>query len=90
MEASVSAAVSVSLLAMSVIFTVLTILIFTIKVLVKLTPYEAPPVPPARKASAISPSGQEQDDQVAAITASLAAHMGKRPDEFRIVNIQSR
>ena len=87
MEASVSAAVSVSLLAMSVIFTVLTILIFTIKVLVKLTPYEAPPAPPARKASA-SPSGQ--DDQVAAITASLAAHMGKRPDEFRIVNIQSR
>ena len=45
MEASVSAAVSVSLLAMSVIFMVLTILIFTIKVLVKLIPYEAPPAP---------------------------------------------
>ena len=88
MEASVSAAVSVSLLAMSVIFTVLTILIFTIKVLVKLTPYEAPPAPPAGKTSSSSPSGK--DDQVAAITASLAAHMGKRPDEFRIVNIQSR
>ena len=88
MEASVSAAASVSLLAMSVIFTVLVILIFTIKLLVKLIPYQAPPAPPARKVSASNPpSGQ--DDQVAAITASLAAHMGKRPDEFRIVNIQS-
>ena len=41
MEASVSAAVNVSMLAMSVIFTVLIILIFTIKALVKLIPYEA-------------------------------------------------
>ena len=88
MEASVSAAVNVPMLAMSVIFTVLIILIFTIKALVKLIPYEAPPAPPARKVSASSPP--EQDDQVAAITASLAAHIGKRPDEFRIVNIQSR
>jgi Na+-transporting methylmalonyl-CoA/oxaloacetate decarboxylase gamma subunit len=86
MEASVSAAVNVSILAMSVIFTVLVILIFTIKALVKLIPYEAPP--PARKVSSSSPPGQ--DDQVAAITATLAAHMGKRPDEFRIINIQSR
>ena len=85
MEASVSAAVNVSILAMSVIFTVLVILIFTIKALVKLIPYEAPP---ARKFSSSSPPGQ--DEQVAAITASLAAHMGKRPDEFRIINIQSR
>jgi len=88
MEASVSAAVNVSMLAMSVIFTVLIILIFTIKALVKLIPYEAPPTPSARKVSASSLP--EQDDQVAAITASLAAHIGKRPDEFRIVNIQSR
>jgi sodium pump decarboxylase gamma subunit len=87
MEASVSSAVSVSILAMSVIFTVLIILIFTIKLLVKLIPYEAPPAPPAKKVSSSSPPGQ--DDQVAAITASLAAHMGKRPDEFRVVNIQS-
>lgn len=86
MEASVPAAINVSLLAMSVIFVVLTLLIFTIQTLVKLMPYQAPPPAPARKAAA-SPSGQ--DDQVAAITATLAAHMGKRPDEFRIVNIQS-
>jgi sodium pump decarboxylase gamma subunit len=88
MEASISAALSVSALAMAVIFTVLTILIFTIKALVKLIPYKAPPAAPARKV-AISPT-PEQNDQIAAITASLAAHIGKRPDEFRIVNIQSR
>ena len=87
MEVSVSSAANVSILAMSVIFTVLIILIFTIKTLVKLIPYQAPPVASARKIIASSPG---QDDQVAAITASLAAHMGKRPDEFRIVNIQSR
>ena len=89
MEASVSAALSVSALAMAVIFTVLTILIFTIKVLVKLIPYKAPPAPPARKVAS-SAAPLEQDDQIAAITCSLAAHMGKRSDEFRIVNIQSR
>ena len=87
MEVSVSSAVNVSILAMSVIFTVLIILIFTIKTLVKLIPYQAAPVAPTRK---IVTSAAGQDDQVAAITASLAAHMGKRPDEFRIVNIQSR
>jgi len=86
MEASVSAAVNVSILAMSVIFTVLIILIFTIKTLVKLIPYEAPAEPPARAISV--GNSTEEDDQVAAITATLAAHMQKRPDEFRIVNIQ--
>ena len=69
MEASVPAAVNVSILAISVIFTVLIILIFTIKTLVKLMPYQALPAAPARK---IVLSAPEQDDQVAAITASLA------------------
>ena len=87
MEVSVSAAVNVSILALSVIFTVLIVLIFTIKILVKLVPYKAPTVPPARAVSAGNTTGQ--DDQVAAITATLAAHMQKRPDEFRIVNIQT-
>ena len=88
MEASVLAAVNVSILALFVIFTVLIILIFTIKILVKLMPYQASLTPLAKSGSTSSP--QKQDDQVAAITAALAAHMGKRPDEFRIVNIQSR
>ena len=90
MEVSVSAALSVSALAMAVIFTVLTILIFTIQALVKLIPYKAPPPAPPAKKVASSAAPLEQDDQIAAITASLAAHMGKRPDEFRIVNIHSR
>ena len=87
MEVSVSAAVNVSILALSVIFTVLIVLIFTIKILVKLVPYKPPTVPPARAVSVGNSTGQ--DDQVAAITATLAAHMQKRPDEFRIVNIQT-
>ena len=87
MEVSVSAAVNVSILAMSVIFTVLIILIFTIKTLVKYMPYKAAITePPARVVSVGNSAGE--DDQVAAITASLAAHIGKRPDQFRIINIQ--
>ena len=86
MEVSVSAAVNVSILAMSVIFTVLIVLIFTIQALVKLMPYQAPIVAPVRKT--VGSPAAEEDDQVAAITATLAAHMGKRPEEFRVVNIQ--
>ena len=85
MEASVFAAANVSVLAMTVIFVVLTILIFTIRTLVKVIPYEEPT--PSQKVPVSGSSGH--DDQVAAITATLAAHIGKRPDEFRILNIQS-
>jgi sodium pump decarboxylase gamma subunit len=85
MEASFLAAVNVSVLAMAVIFTVLVILIFTIKILVKLVPYEAPP-PKAHRQPASAPSASG-DDHVAVITATLAMHLGKSPDEFRIVNI---
>ena len=88
MEVSVSAAVNVSILAMSVIFTVLIVLIFTIQALVKLMPYKAPTSAPTKKTFGSS-TAVGQDDQVAAITATLAAHMGKRPDEFQIVNIQT-
>ena len=85
MEASFLAAVNVSVLAMAVIFTVLVILIFTIKILVKLVPYEAPP-PKAHRQPASAPSASG-DDHVAVITATLAMHLGKSPGEFRIVNI---
>ena len=87
MEASVLSAVSVSILAMSVIFIVLTILILTIQLLVKLIPYEAPPRAPQRQKAVAS---GDQDDHVAAITATLAMHMGKSPNDFRIVNISQR
>ena len=88
MEASFLAAVNVSILAIAVIFTVLIILIFTIQLLEKLIPYEAPPpeAPHHQPASTPSVSG-DQDDHVAVITATLAMHLGKSPDEFRIVNI---
>ena len=89
MEASISAAVNVSILAVSVIFTVLVILIFTIQALVKLMPYKAPPPAPPRRQAAASASG-DQDDHVAAITATLAMHMRKSPNDFRIVNISQR
>ena len=85
MEASVFAAANVSVLAMTVIFVVLTILIFTIQMLVKFIPYQEPA--PSQKVPVSGSS--EHDDHVAAITAILAAHMGKRPDEFRVLNIQS-
>ena len=88
MEVSVLSAVNVSILAMAVIFIVLTILIFTIKVLVKLLPYEAPPPAPQRRQKpASSENGNNNDDHVTAITAALAMHMGKTPKEFKVVNI---
>ncbi|MFL2915298.1 MAG: OadG family protein [Nitrospinia bacterium] len=91
MEVSVLSAVNVSILAMGVIFIVLTILIFTIKVLVKLLPYEAPPPSPQRRQKpSSSENGNNHDDHVAAITATLAMHMGKTPSEFRIINISKR
>ena len=86
MEATFLAAVNVSILSMAVIFAVLTILIFTIKLLVKIIPYQAPP-PKAPRSQPASPAGGEQDEHVAIITATLAMHMRKSPDEFRIVNI---
>jgi len=87
MEVSISAAVNVSILAVSVIFTVLVILIFTIQALVKLMPYKAPPPAPTRHKTAAS---GDHDDHVAAITATLAMHMGKSPNDFRITNISQR
>ena len=87
METSFLTAVNVSILAMGVIFTVLTILIFTIKALVKIIPYEAPPPAPSRRRTTSAVAGSDSDDHVAVITATLAMHMRKSPDEFRIVNI---
>jgi sodium pump decarboxylase gamma subunit len=89
MEASFLAAVKVSILAITVIFVVLVILIFTIKLLVKLIPYAAPPPAPPRHQASPSASS-EQDEHVAAITATLSMHLRKSPNEFRIVNISQQ
>ncbi len=88
METSVLAAANISAMALAVIFIVLIILIFTIKLLVKLIPYEVPPSSktPRRQPAAVS-AGGDHAAHVAVITATLARHLGKSPDKLRIVNI---
>ena len=85
MEASFLGAVQVSILSILVIFTVLTVLIFTIKLLVKVIPYEVPPAPAPRCQSALV--NKEQDTHVAVITATLAMHLKKSPEDFQVSNI---
>ena len=80
---------TVSLIAISVIFTVLIILIFTIKLLVYVLPYQEPPVtkssahlsPQRSSASTVTP------DIISAITAVMATHLGQSPQEFHITQI---
>ena len=79
---------TVSGIAISVIFLVLTILIFTIKILVRLLPYEEPPPKPARKAPPTAPSDVEED--IAAITSVMASHLSRIPGNFQVINIKSR
>ena len=89
MDSIILTSLVVSCIAISVIFTVLVILIYTIKLLVYLTPYEEPPaskttataVAQTSLASAISP------DIISAITAVIATHLGKSPEEFQITQI---
>ena len=88
MNDAIITAFTVSGIAISVIFLVLTILIFTIKILVRLLPYEEPPPKPARKAPPTAPSDVEED--IAAITSVMASHLSRIPGNFQVMNIQSR
>ena len=81
------ASLSVSAIALTVIFLVLTILICVIKILDRLLPYQEPPAPPP-KAAPMPPAG-EMDEHIAAITAALSTHLGAAPDSFRIESIKS-
>jgi sodium pump decarboxylase gamma subunit len=82
--------IQVSILAMVVIFLVLGILIGVIRVLVHFLPYTAKPPPPTRAQAPAAVSGSSRDeDHVAAIHAALAHHLGKTPQEFQIINIQT-
>ncbi len=82
--------IQVSILAMTVIFLVLGILIGVIKVLVHFLPYTAPPPPPPRAQAPAAASGFSQnEDHIAAIHAALAHHLGKSPHEIQITNIQT-
>ncbi len=83
--------IQVSILSMGVIFLVLGILIWVIRIMVHFLPYSAPPAP-APKASTSSTSGSSSpdEDHIAAIHAALAHHLGKAPQDIQIVNISSR
>ena len=93
MDPIVLTSLAVSLIAISVIFTVLIILIFTIKLLVYLLPYQEPP---ATKSSAQAPpqhssaSTTVTPDIISAITAVMARHLGKSPQEFYITQISPK
>lgn len=91
MDPIVLTSLTVSLIAISVIFTVLIILIFTIKLLVYLLPYQEPP---ATKSSAHSSpkhsSTNVTPDIISAITAVMATHLGKSPQEFHITQISPK
>ena len=69
---------------MSVIFIILTSLIFVIKALVKWMPY----VPPPAKQVASSDNA-ETSEHVAVIHSALAHYLKKAPNEIQITNIRS-
>ena len=82
----VIAAVKVSILAMGVIFLVLSILIGVIELMVKFIPYVPPaPVPVKPRATAAG----DQSEQVAAIHAALAHHLGQPPESIHITQVRS-
>ena len=89
MDPIVITSLTVSLIAILVIFTVLVVLIYTIKLLVRLIPYEAPPeavrAKPKNSANpAVTP------DIISAITAAIATHLRKPPQEFYITQIHPK
>lgn len=78
------ASLYVSVIAMGVIFLVLILLIYTVKILVHFLPYQEPP------SSASAPGAPAQDEEhIAVITSAVAAYLGKSPEQLRIVNIKS-
>ena len=93
MDPIVLTSLTVSLIAISVIFTVLIILIFTIKLLVYLLPYQKPPVtkPSAHVPPQLSSASTTvTPDIISAITAVMATHLGKSPHEFHITQISPK
>ena len=87
MQADIYTALTVSVLALMVIFLVLSILIGVIKVLVTLLPYKEKVAPAqTRQPSAQNALAQEH---TVAIHAAIASHTGKAPHEIQITNIAS-
>jgi len=88
MSADTVSAIYISLIAMGIIFLVLTILIFTIKAIDALFPYKAPPPPPPKK-QAPQAGSAETEEHVAAIAPALSMALGRSPSEINIVRIDS-
>ena len=85
MGSDIYTACVVSVLALSVIFLVLGILIGVIKVLVALLPYKEKAAPPPK--AQVLPQNKLQEEHTVAVIAGIAAHTGKSPHEIHIKNI---
>tara|TARA_B100000953_G_scaffold84844_1_gene69268 strand:+ start:67 stop:342 length:276 start_codon:yes stop_codon:yes gene_type:complete len=91
MDPIVTTSLTVSLIAISVIFTVLVVLIYTIKLLVHLLPYEELPASkPTRPTSQNSSANTVTPDVISVITAVMATHLRKSPQEFHITQIHPK
>ena len=88
MDPIVITSLTVSFIAILVIFTVLIVLIYTIKLLVRLIPYEAPPA--AARAKQKNSANGVTPDIISAITAAMATHLRKPPKEFHITQIHPK
>lgn len=86
MMANLYAACLVSVLAMTVIFLVLSILIGVVKVLVYFLPYKEEEGPPETRQ--ISAPDTLEEEHTAAIHAAIASHLGKLPHEIQIASIK--
>ena len=92
MDSTLLTSLVVSCIAISVIFIVLVILIYTIKLLVHLIPYEELPASKstAKVLSQTTSASSTTPAIVAAITAAMAAHLGKSPETFHITQINPK
>ena len=88
MDPIVITSLTVSLIAIMVIFTVLVVLIYTIKLLVRLIPYKETPA--AARAKAPTSTNAVTPDIISAITAAIATHLRKSPQEFYITQINQK
>ena len=88
--ATLTTPLTISVIAMSVIFVVLIILIYTIKMMVYLAPYEEPPTPTGTRTNPTAApvvGSQASPEIVTAITAALGTHLGKSPGELQVTQI---
>jgi Na+-transporting methylmalonyl-CoA/oxaloacetate decarboxylase gamma subunit len=91
MDNTLFTSVIVSGIAMSVIFLVLTVLIFSIRLLVHFIPYVEPKKPtPKVQPTPTTSTAADTDEDVAVITSVMTSHLSQLPGNSQIINIQSR